>query len=171
MDSVHLLRKAESLRRIGEASSRRHVLNRRLDAIHVRRECYHFAGLAYRTIRKHFAIAELDEFDRLSPRDPAKWIIYDCRAIAEMEIGDFDTALSWTRKAVQHPNAHAVPYIHHVVVLNKLGQTEETRMAGVELMRLMPGFSLKKVPNHMGVVNRHLDLYLDGLRAAGIPEE
>ena len=137
---------------------------------------YAFARLSrgsnlVRVGRAEDAIAELDEFDRLSPRDPAKWIIYDCRAIAEMEIGDFDTALSWTRKAVQHPNAHAVPYIHHVVVLNKLGQTEETRMAGVELMRLMPGFSLKKAPNHMGVVNRHLDLYLDGLRAAGIPEE
>ncbi len=124
-----------------------------------------------RTGRAEDTIAELDEFDRLSPQDPAQWVVYDCRAIAEIENGDFDAALSWTRKAVQHPNSHGTSFIHHAVVLGKLGQTEEARKAAVELMRLMPGFNLKDAANHLGVVHRHLDFYLDGLRAAGVPEE
>ena len=122
------------------------------------------------TGRAEKALIQLDLLERLSPRDPLLWLAHNGRAMAYLTLGDNDGALSWTRKSIQHPNASFRCYMWHAITLAQLGRADEARDAATETKRLRPDFSLK-VARAEAVDARVLKpIYLDHLRAAGVPE-
>ncbi len=119
--------------------------------------------------RAEEALTEFDLMERLSPRDPLLWLADIGRATACLTLGDNDRALSWTRKAIQHPNTSFISYMLHAITLIKFGRTDEAREAVAETMRLRPDFSLK-VARALPASEHLTEMYIDSLRAAGVPE-
>jgi len=117
--------------------------------------------------RAEEALPELDYMERLNPRDPLIFMVYHGRAIANVVLGNYDEALSWSRKAIQHPNTIVNCHLMNIITLVKLERTDEARAATDELLRIRPGYSMKAANNAPGAIGN----YLDCLREAGIPEE
>ena len=117
--------------------------------------------------RAEEAFPELDHMERLNPRDPLLFMVYNGRAIANVTLGNYDEALSWSRKAIQHPNTIVNCHLMHIIVLVKLERSDEARAAVEELFRIRPGFTMRGATNAPGAVGD----YLECLREAGIPEE
>lgn len=115
----------------------------------------------------------IDQFEmaiRLSPHDPFRWAFYSYRALAHIFRREFADAAAWARRSVQTPNAQYWAHAHLVAALGHLGDIEQTRAAVAELMRIKPEFSTIFAREHLFYLKRadQLDLYIDGLRKAGI---
>lgn len=107
----------------------------------------------------------------LSPHDPQRWAFYAYRALAHLFAGQFDLALDWARQSTRVPNCHYWPFSHRVCALGHLQRREELAAAVEELLERRPGFTCDLARQRLFYVKnqRHLDIYLQGLRKAGIP--
>lgn len=108
----------------------------------------------------------------LSPHDPQRWAFYAYRALAHLFAGQFDHALDWAKRSIRVPNCLYWPYSHRICALGHLQRHDELRTAIDELMERRPGFTCTLARKRLFYVKnpRHLELYLEGLRKAGIPD-
>ena len=85
---------------------------------------------------------------------------------------DFESAEEWADKAVRVPNSHYWANAHLVVALSHQDRPEATQTALEQLLTHKPGFTCAAARNRLFYIKRpdQLSLYLDGLRAAGLPE-
>lgn len=69
----------------------------------------------------------------------------------------------------RYPNASFRCYMWHAITLAQLGRADEAREAAAETIRLRPDFSLKVARRD---ASGHVlkPIYIDSLRAAGVPE-
>ena len=84
---------------------------------------------------------------------------------------EFEDAVTWARKSARQ--AHAGAWVHALlaIALALTGETDAARTAMEELRRVQPDFSEDLVRRLMLFRDpAHLDLFLDGLRKAGLPE-
>jgi adenylate cyclase len=108
---------------------------------------------------------------RLSPRDPLLFRTYSALAYAHILLGEFDAAAGAARKAIEINPNYTVSYRAGASALAHLGRLDEARDLVARLSALVPDLSLRNLAEV--TVYRHsggLDLILDGLRKAGVPE-
>ncbi len=108
----------------------------------------------------------------LSPHDPQRWAFYSYGALAHLFAREFEEAEKWAWKAVRIPNCHYWPFAHRVAALGHLERREDLRLALAELLQRKPGFTCGFARGRLFYVKNttHLDIYVEGLRRAGIPE-
>jgi TolB-like protein len=117
------------------------------------------------------AIPYFEKAINLSPYDPQRWAYYSYGALAQLFAGRFDKALEWAQRATRIPNCHYWPFGHRVAALGHLQGAQELRSAVTELLQRSPGFSQGFARKRLFYVKKpfQLDVYIEGLRKAGIP--
>jgi TolB-like protein/Tfp pilus assembly protein PilF len=108
----------------------------------------------------------------LSPHDPLRWAFYTYRALAHIFARQFDQAHEWARKATRVPNAHYWAFAHRVAALGHLQNQDDLRIAKDDLLQRNPDFSCSFARRRLFYVrdSAQLDLYVQGLRLAGIKD-
>jgi TolB-like protein len=108
----------------------------------------------------------------LGPYDPQRWAFYSYRALAHLCAREFERALEWAQKATRIPNCHYWPFAHRVSALGHLQQKDQQGTAIAELLGRKPEFSCRFARRRLFYVKNpaHLDVYVDGLRMAGMRE-
>jgi TolB-like protein/cytochrome c-type biogenesis protein CcmH/NrfG len=107
----------------------------------------------------------------LSPHDPQRWAFYSYGALAYLFAGEFEEAQKWAWNATRIPNAHYWPFAHRLAALGHLQRKDELSTAIAELLQRKPNFTARFARERLFYVRNpaHLDVYIDGLRLAGIP--
>jgi tetratricopeptide (TPR) repeat protein len=118
------------------------------------------------------AYVQFDKALQLGPRDPVRWAYFGYGALARLFAEDFETALTWADNAIRYPNCLYWAYAHKVVALGHLGCKEEAEAALHDLYSQQPNFSIGFVKEKFYFIKRNeqLQLYLEGLRQAGVSE-
>jgi TolB-like protein/class 3 adenylate cyclase len=118
------------------------------------------------------AIPYFEKAIKLSPFDPQRWAFYSYRALAHLFAREFDQAVEWAQKATRIPNCHYWPFVHRVSALGHLQRTDELPIAIAELLQRKPDLTCGLARQRLFYVKNpiHLDLYIEGLRRAGMPE-
>ena len=93
------------------------------------------------------------------------------RSLAHMFLGDCDAAVHWARSATLVPNAHYWARAKLVSWLSHSGDLTDARACVRPLLRARPGFSREFARSRLFFVRvpEHLELFLEGLRRAGVP--
>jgi adenylate cyclase len=117
------------------------------------------------------AIEEADKALRLSPFDPHRWAFLTIRGAASLALGDYDSAVEWSRKATRLTTLFW-PYAHLTCALGHLGRTVEAKAALDDLLRVKPDFSTDLIRRLLSFRRDPVRLaqYLEGLRKAGLAE-
>lgn len=114
------------------------------------------------------AIRSFERRIRLSPFDPLLFSTFAGMGVAFIGLRRFDEAVSAARKAARQNPLYPFAYRCLASALAHLGREAEAREAVAGLLELEPGFRIsERVPR--GDVSG-LQLYVDGLRKAGLPE-
>lgn len=118
------------------------------------------------------AIPYFQKAIELSPHDPLRWAFYSYRALAHIFARQFDLAAEWAYKATRVPNAHYWPFAHRVSALGHLQRQDDLPTARDELLQRNPDFSCSFARRRLFYVrdSAQLDLYIQGLRLAGIKD-
>jgi len=118
------------------------------------------------------AIPYFQKAIELSPHDPMRWAFYSYRALAHILARQFDLAAEWAYKATRVPNAHYWPFAHRVSALGHLQNHDDLPIAKADLLQRIPNFSCSFARRRLFYVkdNAQLDLYVQGLRLAGIKD-
>ena len=118
------------------------------------------------------AIPHFEKAINLSPYDPQRWAFYSYRALAHLLAQQFELAAEWAQKATRIPNSHYWPFAHRVAALGHLQPREASQTALAELLQRQPDFSCRLARKRLFYIKNpvHLDIYIEGLRKAGVPE-
>ena len=118
------------------------------------------------------AIPHFQRSIELSPYDPLRWAFYSYRALAHIFGREFELACVWAQKATRVPNAHYWAFAHRVSALGHLERPDDLRAAVSELLQLKQDFSCSLARKRLFYVKNpdQLELYIEGLRKAGMPE-
>ena len=116
------------------------------------------------------AIPYFEKAISLSPFDPQRWAFYAYRALAHLFAGQFDSAVDWSQKAIRVPHCHYWPFLHRVSALGHLQQTEALEAARADLLERKPSITCAFARRRLFWVKNpaHVELYVEGLRKAGI---
>ena len=117
------------------------------------------------------AIEALNRSIRLSPRDPMLFRVEAAMAYSHLLLEEFDEAIAWGFRSVESNPNYTVSYRALSSALAHAGRLEEAKVVVARLSTLDPGLRLSTLAE--ATVFKHsggLDLILDGLRAAGVPE-
>jgi len=134
---------------------------------------HHWLGLVYAFDgRPDEAIAEQELATRLSPNDPKLWAFMNVRSYAYLNSRRFEQAAEWARRALRQPNATQNPYIVHVIALSHLDHSDEARQASDTLLKNCPDLSIARIRDKTPFNRKEdIELWVEGLRKAGVPEE
>lgn len=118
------------------------------------------------------AIPHFERAISLSPYDPQRWAFHSYRALAHLFAGDFELAQDWSQKATRMPNCHYWAFAHRVSALGHLEQGAALPLAKAELLERKGDFSRGFARRRLFYVRnaRDVELYVEGLRKAGIAE-
>jgi TolB-like protein len=107
----------------------------------------------------------------LSPHDPQRWAFYSYGALAHLFARKFEEAQEWAWNATRIPNCHYWPFAHRLAALGHLQRKEELPAAIGDLLQRKPDFTAHFARERLFYVRdpAHLDVYVEGLRLAGIP--
>jgi TolB-like protein len=112
------------------------------------------------------AIRNFERVIRLSPFDPSLFSTFTGMGFAFIGLGRFDEAVAAAKKAVHQNPLFAVTYRCLAIALAHLGREGEAREAAAGLLELEPSFRISE-----WTAGRRLgQIYIDGLRKAGLPE-
>jgi adenylate cyclase len=114
------------------------------------------------------AIRSFERAIRLSPFNPMRFVTFTGRGIAFLSLGRFDEAVVAAKKALSENQAFSTAYRCLASALAHLGREAEAREAAAGLLELEPDFRISEWVARGGV--SPLQLYIDGLRKAGVPE-
>ena len=114
-------------------------------------------------------------FDRaiaLSPNDPQLWAFYSYAAQALLFQKDFEKALQYTQRASAIPNYQYWTTAHMAVALAYLGREQEAKQTVTRLLQQNPHFSIAFAKEKLFYLKmpKQIELYLKGLKMAGVPE-
>lgn len=118
------------------------------------------------------AIAQFETAIQLSPHDPSRWAFYSYRSLAHLFRREFADAATWARRSIQIPRALYWAYAHLASALGHIGDESQIRPALADLRRVKPEFTVEFARRRLFYLKsaEQLELYLDGLRKAGVPE-
>jgi adenylate cyclase len=112
--------------------------------------------------------------ERLSPRDPILWATLVVRSLAYILLGDYTAALSCANGVSQTGVSGGGGYWPHALraaSLAQLGQTKDAEIAIQQAISCKPDLSVSNIVKVLPTLEPDgLDLYVDGLRKAGLPD-
>ena len=111
--------------------------------------------------------------ERLSPRDPIIWASLVVQAFTYLLAEDYENALVWVQKALQHPRATGYwPHAVFAAVLAQLDRLDEAKDAAEQALKANPAITLSLLAKTYPTKNPDgLQPYIDGLRKAGLREK
>jgi len=133
----------------------------------VRNRCgdvYLFNGECDRAV-EHFEAAL-----RLNPRDPCGDDGVRSMMTAHFFSHRFEESVAWARRMMTVTSVQSIPRRYAAASLAHLGRTDEARTIIAELLRAQPNSSLERSRQSPFRHCWMMDLYIDGLRKAGLPE-
>ncbi len=115
-------------------------------------------------------------FDRsiaLSPNDPQLWAFYSYAAQSLLFQKNFEKALSYTERASAIPNYQYWTTAHMAVALAYLDRDQEAAQTVQRLLQQNPAFSIAFAKEKLFYLKmpEQIELYIDGLKMAGVPED
>ena len=118
------------------------------------------------------AIAHFERAVELGSHDPQRWAFLSYGALALLLAGRYDEAIEWSERASAIPHCQYWATAHRIVARAHLGHTEQCVDDVSTLLREWPQFTVSYAEHKLFFIARadQRDRYLDGLRAAGIPE-
>jgi TolB-like protein len=117
------------------------------------------------------AIRSFERAIRLSPFDPSLFITFIGMSVAYIGLGRFNEAVAAAKKALRENQTNSTAYRCLASALAHLGCKTEAREAAAGLLELEPGFRICEWVSRIGLSRIDgLQLYIDGLRKAGLPE-
>lgn len=119
------------------------------------------------------ALAHFAHAVELGSHDPQRWAFLSYGAVALLFAGRYDDALQWCERAAAIPNRQYWTTAHRVVALAHLGRSDEAAAAVEQLVAECPHFTVAYARRKLFFLKRsdQIDLYLRGLREAGVPEQ
>jgi len=114
------------------------------------------------------AIRSFERRIRLSPFDPLLFATFAGMGVAFIGLGRFDEAVSAAEKAIRQNTVFPFSYRCLASALAHLGREAEAKEAVAGLLELDPGFRISERVARGDVSG--LQLYIDGLRKAGLRE-
>jgi TolB-like protein/class 3 adenylate cyclase/Tfp pilus assembly protein PilF len=120
--------------------------------------------------------AHIVEALRLSPRDTLAYTWMNLAGLAKLHIGSSEQAVAWCRRAIEANRNYPPPHFHLAAALAHMGRLDEARAAVKAGLALNPSFTVSRAraartartddPTYLA----QLDIVLDGMRTAGVPE-
>jgi adenylate cyclase len=110
---------------------------------------------------------------RLSPLDPLGYTFAGGLALAHLAATRYEEAVDWTRRALREQPRYAIAIRMQVVSLAHLGRIDAARQSLKRLLEIQPGLTIAAWKTAYGAtffVPELLDVYVHGLRRAGLPE-
>ncbi len=117
------------------------------------------------------AVTHAERADRLSPRDPNRVAWYQARAHAALGTEQYEEAAIWAKKSIEaYPDLPAGWRVL-AACYGHLGRLEEAAAALREVLRRYPDLTIESIrASQPSTRPEHVELYIDGLRKAGLPE-
>ena len=117
------------------------------------------------------AVSHHEAAIRLSPLDVLVYRVYAALAVPHFFAGRFDESIRWSRRALNEYPAIVITRRYLSAALALAGRIDEARIAMSELRRLQPNSCLALSAKAPFRHKWQLEMYLDGLRRAGLPEQ
>ena len=114
------------------------------------------------------AITHSEQAMRMSPHDPQNAICFTALAAAHYQVGRYDEAVNFGRKAVQQRSGWAPGHRIFCASLAQAGQIEEARAALDHLKELHPNVSIAWIEKHVPYTAGPMAKFLEGMRKAGL---
>ena len=121
--------------------------------------------------------AHVSEALRLSPRDTNAHTWKGFAGIAKSQLGSWDQAVMWFRRAIEANRSYPHPYFVLGAALAQLGRLDEAHSAVKAGLALNPAFAVSRARALWAAMSddptylAQLEPILEGLRKAGVPEE
>ena len=129
------------------------------------------AGVAYVNCgESDKALEQFETAWRMNPQDP-KAFTFTGMAAAHFFARRFQDCIDWGRRAVGEASGANIARRHIAAALAHLGRTKEARAEIAEVLKRQPSASLARSRLSSFRHPWMYDLYLDGLRKAGLPEQ
>jgi adenylate cyclase len=149
--------------RESEMADRAVVLNPNSStAWHGRGHVYRIAGLPEEAVRSY------ERAMRMSPVDPAQYVVLVGMGMAFIELRRFDEAITAGKKALRQKHSFSMAYHCLTAAFAHLGRNAEAREAAAHVLEFEPGFTISSWVARGGQANAKL--LIEGLRKAGLPE-
>ena len=107
---------------------------------------------------------------RINPRDPRGNDAYNGLAFAHFFARRFEDAVYWARRMAAETIVQSPTRRFAAAALAHLGRPDEARAEIAEVLKLQPNSSLARSRQSSFAQAWMLELYIDGLRKAGLPE-
>jgi TolB-like protein/tetratricopeptide (TPR) repeat protein len=118
------------------------------------------------------ALDALDRALRLSPFDPLGHIYATGFAIAYISARRFEQAVEWADRALQHQPRYVIAMRAKIIANAHLGHLDEARRDLYRMIAIYPGSTIAQtLARSSAFAPELLDLYVAGLRKAGMPEQ
>ena len=119
------------------------------------------------------AEALLDRATTLSPRDSHISSFHQVRSWTHFSLEEYELAVEFARRATRQSNASYQAYATLTASLGILGETPQAQEIAAQLLQRRPGYSGKIARQHFFFCNDRtfVDRFVDGLCAAGLPED
>ena len=118
--------------------------------------------------RDEEAVRSFERTIRLSPLDPLLYTTFTGMGIAFLKLQRFDEAVAAAKKALRKNQTFSTTYRCLAAALAHLGRDAEAREAAARLLELEPNFRISEWVARGG--QWQVQLFIDGLRKAGLPE-
>jgi len=118
-------------------------------------------------------IEALNRAIRLSPLDPLGHIFTGGLAVAHLIARRYEEAIEWADRSLREVPRFESALRNRVVACAHLGRIEEARDWLGRLLEVTPGLTIARYKALYSAIHPReiLDLYVEGLRKAGLPEE
>ncbi len=118
------------------------------------------------------AIEDLNRALRLSPLDPLGFFFTGGLAVAHFAARRFEEAIQWADRSSHDQPLYIIPIHVKTAASAHLGRLDEARAGVARMLAVHPGSTLAAFRALFGpaIVPEVLDLYIAGLRLAGLPE-
>jgi tetratricopeptide (TPR) repeat protein len=124
------------------------------------------------TYDPELAVAHVERAARLNPLDPFEW--YRCAVVgrAHFAAGRYEEASAWADKALRAVPNHLPMLRLKAATCGLLGKIDEGREWIRRMLAHDPSMTISNVRLYYGPLMQQprLEMYLDGLRKAGLPE-
>ena len=107
---------------------------------------------------------------RMNPHDP-KALTFTGMCVAHFFARRFEECIAWGRRAVEEAGGANIARRHVAAALAHLGRTKEAKAEIAEVLKRQPNSSLARSRLSSFRHQWMYDLYLEGLRKAGLPEQ
>jgi len=130
-------------------------------------------AVSYRQNRPDRAIEAYQRAMRLSPLDPLVHYFAGGLAMAHVIAGRYEEAIEWADRSLRELPRYESALRNRVVACAQLGRIAEARHWLGRLLEITPGLTIARYKALYNATHPRemLDLYVEGLRKAGVPEE